>query len=226
VERDLFSLHGVILDIGASKFSDEMRRRIAAGNYEEEEVWSAPRIIEDGDVVLDIGGGCGFISAFVAKYCSPKRVISVEADPDLISIIECTHALNGTRADVFHEVLADADGETDFWVGEDFWTSSLESATGDRTAIRKVRVPMKSFSFRLEQWRPDCILVDIEGNELDLLKSPLPWFVRRIMVEVHAGVYGLDGVKDIMDRLSRSGFAYVPDASNGKVLCYRRLQND
>jgi FkbM family methyltransferase len=223
-DRGVFSLHGVLLDIGDARISDEIRQRIVLGTYEEEEVWSAPRTVESGDIVLDVGAGCGFISALVAKNCGPRRVIAVEADPDLIPVIKRTHDLNGTHADVFHEVLADADGETDFCVCEDFWVSSRRLSGGvGRPPGRTIRVPARSFSKRLEAWRPDCLLIDIEGDELELLTTPLPSFVRKVMIEVHEDSYGLTGVKRVMDTLAQSGFVYVPSASTGKVISYRRL---
>ena len=162
------------------------------------------------------------MSAFVAKFCTPKRVISVEADPDLIPIIKSTHTLNGTNVDIFNEVLSDAEGWCDFHVSEDFWISS-ELTTEGRTSSRKICVPATSFQSRLKEWQPNFIMIDIEGGELDLLKNTLPPFVRKLMVEVHVEAYGLHGVKEVMDKLSVGGFAYVPHASSGKVLCYRRL---
>lgn len=221
MESGIVEVQGILVDVSSPKLSGRVERNLRIGWYEADEAKAAKLLLQDGDTVLEIGGGCGFLSAYVAKLGRAARVLSVEADPDLIPIMRQTHALNAVAVETFNEILADSPGSMDFYVCKDFWVSSCAPTVHE---IRhQVSVPTSSFQARLAEWRPSLLIIDIEGGERELLRHPLPPCVDRIIVEVHEWAYGLAGVKEVMDRISALGFAYVRIASCGPVLAYQRI---
>ena len=156
----------------------------------------------------------------MAKTADNLRIHCVEANPQLLPLIAHHHELNGVAGiQLYNEVVGRADGTASFYLHKDFWASSM---TPD-PAGERVEIPCRRLLSRLEEWRPDVVVMDIEGAELDLLVEPLPEMVRALVIELHPDIYGLQGVKAIMDTLSAGGFALVPKASERGVLSFRRL---
>jgi FkbM family methyltransferase len=210
---------GVVIDLTGATFSENMKRRIRKGAYETNEARAVKALVQPDQTVLEIGAGCGFLSCYIAKLGRNNTLRCVEANPRLIPVIKRQHQLNGVTAHVHNELLANAEGEAEFYLHHDFWASRSKPWEGaEKVSVRKTR-----FSERLLEWGPDCVIMDIEGGELELLELGLPEFVRTLIVELHEFVYGPEGVKRVMDRLSALGFAYVCTASRDSVLSYRRV---
>lgn len=221
MDSSIVEVNGIRVDVSSRKISRSIENGLRRGWYESGEAKAAKLLLQDGDVVLEVGGGCGFMSAYIAKLGRADRVVSVEADPDLIPIMRQTHALNEVTVEIFNEILSDRSGTMDFHVCKDFWLSSC--APTEHKLRHTVSVPTSSFQARLAEWRPKLLIIDIEGGERELLRQPLPPCVDRIIVEIHEWAYGLAGVKDVMDRISGQGFAYMPAVSHGSVLGYQRI---
>jgi FkbM family methyltransferase len=221
MKSSIVEVKGIRVDVGSPKISRNAKHGLRGGWYEDGEAKAATVLLQDGDIVLELGGGCGFMSAHIARLGRAARVLSVEADPELIPIMRQTHALNDVTVEIFNEILSDSSGSMDFHVCQNFLVSSC-APPADKPH-RKVAVPTASFQARLAEWRPTLMIVDIEGSELELLRQPLPSCVDRIIVEIHEWAYGLSGVKEVMDRMSDLGFAYLPTISQGSVLGYQRI---
>jgi FkbM family methyltransferase len=221
MQDNIVEVQGVLIDLKWPKIFGRIKHNLIKGWYEANEAKAAKLLLQDGDIVLEIGGGCGFLSAFVAKLGRASRVITVEADPELIPIMEQTHALNHVSVEIFNEVLSETSGWTDFYVCDEFWVSSRTPTV--QKLRHKLSVPTASFQARLAEWQPNLLIVDIEGGERELFRQPLARSVDRIIVEVHGWAYGPSGIKEVMDRISDLGFAYVPSASVAQVLSYQRL---
>ena len=220
MDPTIVEIKGVQIDVSSPKISRRVERIMRRGWYEADEAKAAEHLLKDGDIVLEVGGGCGFISAFVAKLGRAGRVLSVEADPDMIPVMRQTHALNDVTIEVFNEILSDGSGSMDFYVCENFLASSCAPRVH---TSHKVSVPASCFQARLAEWRPNLLIIDIEGGERELLRQSLPPCVDRIIVEIHEWAYGLAGVKEVMDRISDLGFAYLPTVSHGSVQGYQRI---
>jgi len=62
-------------------------------------------LLKKDDTVLEIGGGCGFISSFIWKKGLATKIHVVEASPEMIEVIRDTHQLNNVQAELHHEIL-------------------------------------------------------------------------------------------------------------------------
>lgn len=129
----------------------------------------APSLLKGGDVI-DIGANKGRFSAEIAaKY--PVKVVSVEANPNLAFV------LREKGFDVIGCALGGAEGSVAFHIGTNDEASSLRLPDGEdaHLVVREtVTVTMKSLNAVLRERglsRLACVKVDIEGGEIDVLKS-------------------------------------------------------
>ncbi len=215
----IVDLRGVRIDTTAPEISDIIRRALTHGWYEAAESEAVDLMLREGDVVVEFGAGCGFISAYVALSGKARRVHAVEANPNLIPIIARTHALTGTMVEIHNELAGPADGTHDFILNRDFWASAMAGVKGEH-----VRLPMRAFRARMGQWRPSFVIMDIEGAELDLVRLGFPRHVERVVLEVHESAYGASGVAEIRQRMADQGFQSVPAASKGPIMGFERPQ--
>ena len=71
-----------------------IRKMLRNNAYEDKETDAALRVVREGDVVLEVGGGIGYMSTLVASKRAIASVHSFEANPHLIPYIRQVHAAN------------------------------------------------------------------------------------------------------------------------------------
>lgn len=194
---------GVLIPIVPEVTSETIANSIRAGTYEAHEAALLSGLIQQDEVILEIGAGCGLISTVCAKNPHSSKVECVEANPNLIDVIRMTHSLNDVDVVVHNEILGKTDGETDFYVHADFWASGTHSFLGT-----PIKVKTTSFQKRLDDLRPTMLVIDIEGGEMDIFDEVDLSGVRKIMVELHQPTIGRRGMKKVFDTLSRQNFHY------------------
>jgi FkbM family methyltransferase len=198
-----FENQGVYIPVIEGIFSKDIAESVATGRYESHEASVLKTLIQGGEVILEIGAGCGFISTYCAKNPHTKEVFCVEANPNLIEAIKLTHRINDVNVTVFNEILAKDEGETEFYVNNSFWASGTHSFLG-----APIRVKTTSFQARLDQIRPSMLIVDIEGGEEKLFESVNLKGVTKIMLELHQPTIGRRGIKKVFDLLAAQDFHY------------------
>ena len=95
--------------------------------------------------------------------------------------------------------------------------------TTDVPHDKVVEVPVIALNRLLRAEAISCIVCDIEGGEVELLKGADLTSVDRVIVEMHDHITGLTGVSDVFDTMRRKGFVYDPRCSEGAVVLFRRL---
>ncbi len=194
--------------------------------FEAEEAAQIPYIVEPGDTVLDIGAGIGFISTILARQNGVKKVISVEANPDLLPFMEALHNLNNIHnIERLNVILTNENTpEMTFFKRQDFWMGSLME--GPNPFESKVDVITQNFNSFLKTNEVDLIVCDIEGAETMIFADADLSGVDRIYLELHDHITGLCGVKSVFDQLSAQGFAFDPRYSSGAIVLFRRVQEN
>jgi FkbM family methyltransferase len=207
--------------------SEKIQKMILKGSYEWREGKAIQNILKDGDVLLEIGAGVGFISSVAWRTGKLRSVHCYEADPRLIPIIAKTHALNQVNGTIQNVILTtDADvlrsKSIDFFVRENFYGSSQ---TQKYTGVQEViKVPAQRFQDVLNDLAPTIIACDIEGAELGLFKAVECPSVDRILLETHQYVFGGDGMRQLFRELHDCGFHYNQYYSAGPVCVFQRIQ--
>lgn len=206
--------------------SDRIRSSIVKGTYEQWEGEAAVRMLSGGERVMELGGGIGFISTVIGKNVKVDAYHIIEADPRLKPVIEKTHKLNGVKGFTVETCMVSSDPKeiekrsAQFAIAGNFTASSAKRLGVGR---REISVPIVSFDQVVREHRPDVLICDIEGSEIDLVEYGDFSAFKIIMVELHPDVFGLPGTKRIFERLGAAGFAYETKMSNGSVVTFRRV---
>jgi FkbM family methyltransferase len=217
--RTSFIYQGVNLDIPNALLTERLRDAFQRGYYEAAEASQIPGILQDGERILEIGAGIGFVSALAGLTGKASKIIAVEANPALIGTIKRNHQINNVVAEVYNEILSKEEGIGHLYVHADFWASSLTGWDG----ARQVEVAKTSFQRRLGEWKPTLIIVDIEGGESTLFDGIDLSGVTRVMLELHQENIGRRGMKHVFDVLSAQGFHYDQWHSSKDVVTFTHI---
>ncbi len=201
--------HGVKVP-DSPMITPERAERINAARYEGQEIAGALAVIRPGDHVLEMGAGIGLVGAIAAKNGNPARVLSFEANPNLIEHIRGLYRLNqlSKKIQVRNEVLIsapDAPETMTFHIRNSYLGSSLIDS--ETRATTQVEVPTASYAQVHADFAPDVVLMDIEGGELDFLRHASLDGVRAIVIEFHPGAYGREGMRECKSILENAGFS-------------------
>lgn len=220
-----FELNGVLIQAPSDVITPTIAEALSTGAYEAEEARIVARALKPCDRVLEIGSGLGFVSTLIARDDRVASLVAVEADPRLAKRAASTLSLNSCAStEVMNAVMAPEASTGDmavFYQRPDFWMSSMFET--DVPYDRIVNVPVLSLNEMLRDRAITCIVCDIEGGEVDLLKGADLAGVDRIVVELHDHITGLSGVSTLFDIMRRKGFAYDPRCSEGTVVLFRQL---
>ena len=207
--------HGV--KVPHSPFLNDTRiRRMGEGTYEGDEIRGALEVVRKGDRVLEMGAGLGVVGAVIAKNAEPEAVLSFEANPNLIPHIQALYALNNLqdRIEVRHQVVLSAPEQPErvtFHLRTSFLGSSLIDQ--DKRRTMPVDVPTVSYDTVVDTFRPDVLVMDIEGGEKDFLMHADLRGIRAVVIEFHPDVYGKGGAHACKTALQNAGFTVRKDLS-------------
>jgi FkbM family methyltransferase len=195
-------LHGVLLDTGP-EVPAATRRLIYSGGYESGEARTVIGHLAPEDVVVELGAGNGFLSTLCALRIGSERVFTYEANPDLLPVIERTHAANGVRPTVTWAFLGEGEGQGEFHVAPNYLSSSLG---GHLDEARPVSVPRLDVRSEFARRRPTFVIMDIEGGELDLVPR-IDWSpIAKLAIELHPRILGESGMRTVLEALRAAGF--------------------
>ncbi|MGR3504133.1 FkbM family methyltransferase [Pseudaestuariivita sp.] len=201
----------------------QVRGALREDRYELKESNAAKRIINGDDVVLELGGGIGYMSAFMAKVCGAKHVHTFEANPALIPYIHEVHAANDIEnVTVHHALLAGrASKPVPFYVRKNFLASSMDKENAEGI-IEEASVEVLGLNATLKKVKPTVLMCDIEGAEATLLPQGDFTGLRAAVIETHPQWIGQAGVQAVFDTMHKAGLTYFPKASHGKVVVFRK----
>lgn len=218
----LYHLNGVELALPEALATPEIAAKLADGSYEATEAQAALRCVRPGFRVLELGAGIGYVTTLCARASAPADVLSVEANPDLIPVIEANLARNGCAGvSLFHGAVTGhaEEGETAaFHVAAGYTASRLGARAG-----QQVEVPLIGFHDLLRAHRPHVVLMDVEGAEARFFDRPWACPLRFCAMELHPRQYPPRAIKKIVDAMSAMGMTYDPVMSSHKVLGFRKV---
>lgn len=219
--QQVLKSRGMRFPLDKSILPPRIRASLRSDGYESKEANAVEKLIKRGDVVMELGGGIGFMSTLVATKTRAKSVHAFEANPQLIPYIRQVHALNkAKKAEVTHAVLASEEGETSFYVRPNFLASSL-SPMDDDTEVTQVQVPTLDVNKVIAELQPTVLICDIEGAEANLLPQMDLSTLRAVVIETHPQWIGKAGIQKVFRCLDAAGLVFFPRWSHGKVAVFR-----
>lgn len=176
-------------------------------DYEKPEREFCRNLIRCDDRICELGGCLGVVSMVINRRLgTPNLHLVVEANPNLIPLIERNRSRNGGQFTLLHAAAGNGDAlEMD--LGSGLLTSSGLADARDRTAVQGVTLD--------ELWHlhgPFNVLVmDIEGAEKMVLQECFDSWksCRLIIVEWHPSLISQESVDEACERLQRHGFQRV-----------------
>ncbi len=207
-------------------------KKLRREKYETPEITGLEKFVQPKDRVLELGGGIGYISTFIAKFLNVQAITVVEANTKLCSYIQQVHAAN----DVAHVALKNgvalpdaahdepslpSDHTIPFYITDPFWSSSMIAPAKASDAIR-VDVPAFRLSDLVASFKPTIIVCDIEGGEVELFEQVDLTGVNYIYLELHTRVTGAHGVVRVFEAMHRHRFFYHQRVSRDGVVLFQR----
>ena len=204
---------GVRLDLRDDVITPYMRDHFVNGTYELTECTFLNDVLRSGDVMLEVGGGVGFVSTYAKLRQPSASIVSYEANPALMPVVDRAKHLNGVEFEMRNAMLGAEVGTHNFFVNRAFWASS---ATHDYGGATTITVPVESVSEVMAERDFTIVVMDIEGGEIELV--PLMDFsnVDRFVVETHPNITGTRAVRRMLRRL-RKEFGLISQCEEGGV---------
>ena len=85
-----------------------------------------------------------------------------------------------------------------------------------------MQVKTAGFNETVAALKPDVLIMDIEGGELDVLKDADLSSIRAVVLEFHPGAYGIEGMRTCKDILKKAGFERIESHSTRTVWACER----
>jgi FkbM family methyltransferase len=215
----LVSIDGVRLRATHTVVTTPIRLSMYSQNYERAEREIVGSHLDPDDVVLEIGAGIGFISAFCAKRIGSNQVHAFEANPALEPAIRDTYSLNAVSPALTMACVAREEGNRTLYVQEHFVGSSMIEQDSSSQVVNVTQVDLGRL---LKEIKPSFVIVDIEGFEAELLDNAELEGVRKICVELHPGMIGDAACSRLVAGLIDQGFALEIDSVFRNVAYFSR----
>lgn len=219
---DVVVIEGVKINIQHDQITDEVRRHFYTGSYEGDEIRVVKDLINKNDIVVEVGAGIGFVSAYVAMKIGSDRVYAFEANPFMIEKIQENYVLNNVAPHISNLFLAKEEGKRDFFIDKNFWSSS--SIQRKERSTTRIEVETVDVNQVLNKINPTVLIMDIEGGEEELI--PLINFkdssINKIMIELHPGIIGKRNASVLLARMISDGFNLNFFYSRNNVLFLER----
>ena len=134
-------------------------------------------MLKPGDTFVDCGSNIGYFSVLAGDLVGKGgRVIAIEANPVTHKLVSRNLAANGLPAPV-HCALTATEGEVELFVpasGDDVYSSLKPGGLVGTENVQSHRVPGRRLDSVLREQAPsrvDIIKIDVEGAEMDVLRS-------------------------------------------------------
>lgn len=216
------NLHGIRLKVDRQLMTKKIIKRIVKGRYEKQESLILSSTLEKDDVIVEIGGGIGYIANLCSQYVPGLQIHTFEANPQLIDLIKSNRELNGADFQLYHQILTYVEDVkvVDFYLCEDFYSSSTQRPTDYKEVVQ---VPAASFVNFCEQQAASYLIMDVEGYEYEFFANvQLPQSVRKVCLELHPQKSELATEVDIPELLQQRGFTIHTELGNrNNVFAYR-----
>ncbi len=218
-----YTLNGVKLKIDRKFITINIYKSFLNGSYERGEYNVLKNILKPGDRLFEVGTGMGYNAMFSASVIGAENVITYEANPRLIPVIKENFQLNNKNIRIENVFLVNDDSmgeKVDFYLSEDFW----ESNTFADNKREKVSVPTANFTQKLNEFKPNVLLCDIEGGEIFLLNIILPQYITKIVLDTHPfyDAVGDEANSDLIKQLMLQGFTFKSNFTNELVHYFER----
>ena len=210
-------ISGVFISTAPSDIARRIRKALFNGTYEDQERFFVEKYVKKTSRILEIGCGIGLVSLVARKICKEGFVISYEANPQMEKLIRKNYELNNLVPNLEMKAVSVHGEKIEFYIDPEVLSSSLFDR---KMSHKKVIVESDAFDDILNKIKPDTIIMDVEGAEIDLLGSSRLIGVALLIIEIHPHIVGDDKISQLNQKLGTLYFKEIE--RRGKVCVYAR----
>ena len=142
--------------------------------------------LDQKDTWLDAGGHIGIFAArLLTQFPNIEKLYSYEPFHNNVEFLEQNLLMNGVREKceiVEKAIVADNSEEVEFFLSQDSGKHSVHPIRGRQVT----RVPAENINTILKEKNINCIKMDIEGLEYDMIKAVQDWSkIKLVIIEYH-----------------------------------------
>ncbi len=212
-------INGITLHFDIDHVQAYLKKTLLQGKYERHERTILETTLESTDVVLELGGGIGYVSTISSLRIGSQNVFTVEANPKLIDTIKQNHSANGVSPKVYNFILGKEAGVVEFYVNENFWSSSQINRPG---IVKKIQVEQRDFGEFLAHTGATYLVIDIEGGEVNLFDDVDLSQVSKILLETHPKIVTAKALSNMLVNILSAGLCLDLARSIGSNLFFYR----
>ncbi len=198
-------IEGISIYATGSCISPNISQSIYNGHYERAEIQMLKSCLSKDDIVMEIGAGIGFLSAYCAKKIGSNRIFAYEGNPKLEDVIRTNYQINNVNPTLEICLVGEETRIQDFHITKDFWSSSFVKPILE-DIVETIAIPMKSFNDEVHRINPSFLVVDIEGGEYKLFETANLHNIQKIIIELHNSIIGVEKIDFVKNKLSDAGF--------------------
>ena len=222
--RDRIPHRGLIIDTSPKMVTPGIKAALLLRGYESGEYRFVRDYLPRDRDVIELGGSLGVISCTIRRKLDPARkLVVVEANPNLADALERNLALNGCATNVSVERTAIAYGgaaHIDFELGE----TSVSGRIAEKSSGATISVPAMPLSVLVGRHGLDefSLVCDIEGVEWEILREDKAALARAatIIIEAHDRA-GFGGYEAFFSELAATGL-FTLAGQHGAVAVFSR----
>jgi FkbM family methyltransferase len=219
--------YGLLFDVKNPLISSSYVAHLFWGIYESGEIRFIKKYFNDAELdVIELGGSLGIVSSVImSQKNAHKKGIIIEANPQLIPLIEKNIALNKLQNTHILNLALPLYPDTNeiyFEIGETTTTSKITDTPNKRT----ITVPCKSLSTIIKENNIGnfALISDIEGAEIGLLLHDKAAFEKAqlLIIETHNITLGSTTYTVEMMKKTITGFGYDLLDEHGPVFVFKK----
>jgi FkbM family methyltransferase len=214
----VIEISGVTLDVDRRRLPKSVVRALYKETYEDREAALVQHVLTPDDRVLEIGAGIGFISLLCAKRCGAASVLSYEANPDNEALIRRNFELNDLHPQLRNRAIACSNDERELFIEPNILSTGFINRGHGRAKV----VQCDAIADVVQEFQPNCLVMDVEGAEIDLLPAAPLEGITKIILETHARIVGDAAIRGLDIYLQSQGFSRYEAAPNDRVWLYLR----
>ncbi|MDN3658888.1 hypothetical protein QWZ08_24810 [Ferruginibacter paludis] len=210
-------MDNVAIPIRNMPFSFGTKRGLIRNEYELPERQLISNQLKSSDIVIEMGGSIGILTAIISKYVGPQgKIISVEASKRITDIskkwlqpkgnIEILTGFGFPVFSVNKKLKVDKFSEYGGSLGGvvSYSDAEADNSSNEKNEIWDIGKICTNFNIK-----PTVLVFDIEGTETILIDSQpnFPATVRIIMIELHPWMYDETSKNAIIERIQSEGFS-------------------
>jgi FkbM family methyltransferase len=220
---EFVELSGYKVYIDRERYSETMINALKYGSYEIGERTFSSRVFQKGDRILEIGSSIGAVSMVLAGIVGQENYVGYEANPELLPDALKNFRANGMElyyhtAVLRNRVRGGAGAPVNFYINKDFWISALEPSGN---TIRQISVPLLCLEDEIAKFHANCLMLDIEGAEAELLEYADLTGINKIFMELHYWP-SREAANKMLRYLILEGFSIDLENSSGANIALHR----